>query len=101
VGETTHEQSASHSSRCTCALAALFAVLAMHAVVRPRLARDLLATAWAFRRRDWFARLPFLPVPDPEYLRWRMFTAYGDEAAVPPAEDVIRFARWRRNLLRL
>jgi hypothetical protein len=30
-----------------------------------------------------------------------MYTAYGDEAAVPPARDVERFARWRRELLRL
>jgi hypothetical protein len=30
-----------------------------------------------------------------------MYTAYGDEAAVPPADDVVRFARWRRRLLRL
>jgi hypothetical protein len=39
-------------------------------------------------------RPPFLPVPDRAYLRWRMYTAYGDEATVPPASDVIRYARW-------
>jgi hypothetical protein len=33
-------------------------------------------------------------------VRWRMQTAYGDEAAVPPAEDVVRLARWRRELLK-
>jgi hypothetical protein len=37
---------------------------------------------------------PFLPLPATDYLRWRMLTAYGDENAVPPADDVIRFARW-------
>jgi len=30
-----------------------------------------------------------------------MFTAYGDEAAVPTLEDVIRFARWRRETMHL
>jgi hypothetical protein len=30
-----------------------------------------------------------------------MYTAYGDEDAVPPADDVIRFARWRREVMRL
>lgn len=79
----------------------LFAALTTHALLRPRLAWDLLATAWAFRRRDWLVRSPFLPLPDREYLRWRMYTAYGDEEAVPPVEDVIRFAQWRRKLLRL
>lgn len=80
---------------------ALAATLAGRALLRPRLALDLLATAWAFRRRHWFRIAPFLPLPDPTYLRWRMYTAYGDEGAVPPAEDVIRFARWRRKLLTL
>ena len=75
--------------------------LAARAVVRPRLALDLLRTAWAFRRRDWYRRAPFLPIPDRAYLRWRMHTAYADEVAVPPAEDVVRFARWRRETMGL
>jgi hypothetical protein len=79
----------------------LVAALAARALLRPRLAVDLLSTAWAFRRRSWHRIPPFLPLPTPEYLRWRMYTAYGDEAAVPPVEDVVRFARWRRKLLTL
>ena len=75
--------------------------LAGRAVVRPRLAIDLLALVWAFRRREWYRQPPFLPVPDPDYMRWRMYTAYGDEDAVPPVDDVVRFARWRRDLLGL
>jgi hypothetical protein len=65
------------------------------------LALDLLSMLWAFRRRAWYRLPPFLPVPSPEYVRWRMYTAYGDEEALPPADDVIRFAAWRRKLLRL
>ena len=79
----------------------LTARLVGRALLDPRLALDLLRTAWAFRRRRWWARPPFLPLPDREYLRWRMYTAYADEAAVPPAEDVIRFARWRRETMGL
>ena len=75
--------------------------LAARAVVNPRLAVDLLRTAWAFRRREWWRKPPFLPFPDREYLRWRMYTAYGDEAAVPPVQDVIGFARWRRETMQL
>lgn len=70
-------------------------------MVRPALARDLLTAAWAFRRRHWLRRPPFLPLPAREYLRWRMYTAYGDESAVPPVDDVVRFVTWRRKLLRL
>jgi len=75
--------------------------LAARAAVRPRLAVDLLRTAWAFRRRHWWRVAPFLPLPDRAYLRWRMYTAYGQEDAIPPLEDVIGFARWRRETMHL
>ena len=80
---------------------ALYAALALRAAANPRLAIDLLRLAWSFRSRGWYRRAPFLPLPPREYLRWRMFTAYGDEAAVPPLEDVMRFARWRREVMGL
>jgi len=73
--------------------------LTLRALVNPRLAVDLLRTAWAFRRRGWLTQFPFLPLPDSTYLRWRMYTAYADEEAVPPVEDVIRFAKWRRETM--
>lgn len=75
--------------------------LAARALVSPRLALDLLKTAWAFRRRRWWTIPPFLPVPDRTYLRWRMYTAYASEDAVPPLEDVVSFARWRRETMGL
>ena len=75
--------------------------LGLRALVNPRLALDLVRLAWSFRARDWYRHPPFLPFPPGEYLRWRMFTAYGDEHAVPPLEDVIRFARWRRETMQV
>jgi hypothetical protein len=75
--------------------------LALRALVSPRLAVDLVRLAWSFRARAWYRHAPFLPLPPREYMRWRMFTAYGDEDAVPPLEDVVRFARWRRETMRL
>jgi hypothetical protein len=79
----------------------LAARLALRVLARPRLGIDLLRLAWSFRARGWYRRPPFLPLPPREYIAWRMFTAYGDEAAVPPIEDVVRFARWRRETMRL
>jgi hypothetical protein len=79
----------------------LYTRLALRALTSPRLALDLVRLAWSFRRRDWYRQPPFLPLPPPEYMRWRMFTAYGDEDAVPPVEDVVRFARWRREVMHL
>ena len=80
---------------------ALVARLALRALVNPRLALDLLRLTWSFRARNWYRRAPFLPLPPANYVRWRMFTAYGDERAVPPLEDVVRFARWRRETMDL
>ena len=79
---------------------ALTLALIGRAAVNPRVARDLVALAWSMRRRGWYRQPPFLPLPPPEYVRWRMYTAYGDEDAVPPADDVVHLARWRRDLLR-
>lgn len=69
-------------------------VLALRSLRRPRLAADLLRVAWRFRARDWYRRFPFLPLPAPEYVEWRMHTAYGDPHALPPARDLERYARW-------
>ncbi len=79
---------------------ALLLGLTWRALVNPRVACDLLSLAWAMRTRGWYRTPPFLPVPPAEYLRWRMYTAYGDENALPPVRDVLRYARWRRDLLR-
>ena len=75
--------------------------LAGRAILSPRLGVDLLRTVWAFRARRWWTRPPYLPLPDRTYLRWRMYTAYADEDAIPPLEDVVRFARWRRQTMGL
>lgn len=75
--------------------------LTLRALVNPRLAVDLVRLVWSFRARQWYLRPPFLPLPPPEYVRWRMYTAYGDEHAVPPVDDVVRFAAWRRRVMHL
>jgi hypothetical protein len=68
--------------------------LAARALGSPSLARSLLVVAWRFRDRRWWRRPPFLPLPSRAYVRWRMYTAYGEADIVPPAEDVVRYARW-------
>ncbi len=72
----------------------LVLTLTGRALVNPMLALDLLRVAWRFRVRGWWHRFPFLPVPSMRYVRWRMYTAYGSEDAIPPARDVIAYARW-------
>jgi len=75
--------------------------LLMRALTNPRIAVDLLHLAWAFRARAWYRIPPFLPIPPREYFRWRMHTMYGDEEALPSVVDILRFARWRREVMHL
>ena len=72
----------------------LMASLAWRGVRNPAVAGALVRVAWRFRRRHWYRRFPFLPLPAAEYVRWRMHTAYGRDDAVPPADDIVRYARW-------
>jgi hypothetical protein len=72
----------------------LILTLAWQSVLHPSLAIDLLRVAWRFRSRRWYKRFPFLPLPARDYVRWRMVTAYGDPSAIPPVDDIIRYARW-------
>jgi hypothetical protein len=72
----------------------LSALLALRALRHPAMGVALLRVAWRFRRRGWWRRAPFLPLPSGDYVRWRMHTAYGGDDVVPPVEDVERYARW-------
>jgi hypothetical protein len=78
----------------------LLARLTARGLVNPAVAVDLLTLTWAFRRRRWWRIFPFLPLPDHDYLRWRLYTAYGEEERLPTVPEVLRFARWRRRILR-
>lgn len=68
--------------------------LALRSLRDPATGVALLRVAWRFRRRHWWRRFPFLPLPARDYVRWRMHTAYGGHDVVPPAEDLVRYARW-------
>jgi hypothetical protein len=72
----------------------LYARLFLRALASPALGLAMLRVAWRFRRRGWLRHPPFLPIPSRDYMRWRMYTAYGNPDAVPPVEDVIAYARW-------
>ena len=47
-------------------------------------------------RRGWWRRPPFLPLPDPAYLRFRLETQYGSDRDPEPA-DVITYLHWCRS----
>jgi hypothetical protein len=45
----------------------------------------------------WWARRPFLPVPDRDWLRFRAETQYGDPDRRPAPEDVVTWLEWIRR----
>lgn len=50
-------------------------------------------------RPGWWRRRPFLPLPDPEYLRFRLQTAYGGtgDSSPPSAGDLVAYLHWCRE----
>ena len=44
----------------------------------------------------WWHRAPFLPLPDPAYLRFRMITAYGGSGGDPDPHDLVTYLHWCR-----
>jgi len=62
--------------------------------VRPRLWRPALRQARVLVPHRWWRRRPFLPVPDREWMRFRMTTAYGDPDARIDVDDLLTFLAW-------
>ena len=70
---------------------------ALAVVLRPSLWGVAARQALVLARPGWWRRRPFLPLPDPGYLRFRMQTAYGDTGARPPEpKDLVTYLRWCR-----
>jgi hypothetical protein len=68
-------------------------------VVRPRLWPTALLQAQRFVPRQWWRRPPFLPVPSPEYVRFRLRTQYGATGEPDPG-DVVTYLEWCRQMAR-
>jgi hypothetical protein len=65
--------------------------------VRPRLWGVAVAQALRLAPTGWWRRWPPLPRPAPEYLRFRMQTAYGDPDARPSPADLVAYLEWCRG----
>jgi hypothetical protein len=71
-------------------------------VARPPLWGTGLRQAARLARPGWWRRPPFLPLPAPGYLRFRLETAYGGTGEAPPdAADLVAYLRWCRAVARL
>ncbi|WP_436795641.1 hypothetical protein [Actinospongicola halichondriae] len=66
-------------------------------VVRPDLWRAALRQLRILVPTRWWAKRPFLPVPDRDWMAFRMTTAYGDPGAPLVADDVVTWLRWSKS----
>jgi hypothetical protein len=63
---------------------------------RPRLWPTAVGQARRLARPGWWRRAPFLPLPDPDYVRFRLQTAYGS-SGTPAADDLVAYLTWCRE----
>lgn len=73
------------------------AVVASHPSLWPTAVRQLIRLA----PPRWWRQRPFLPLPDAEYLRFRLETQYGaqsDATASIDASDLVVYLRWCRAI---
>lgn len=69
---------------------------------RPHLWATALRAALEMSPTGWWRRYPYLPLADPDWLRFRLITAYGGDGRFSPErplrpEDVITWLEWRRS----
>jgi hypothetical protein len=70
---------------------------ALALLVHPGLWPTGLRQVGVLARPGWWRRPPFLPLPDADYLRFRMETAYGGTGDEPlDPRDLIAYLRWCR-----
>jgi len=62
--------------------------------VRPRLWGVALRTWRRTTPARWWLHRPFLPLPDRDYLRFRLVTQYGSPGAAVQSEDVLNYLAW-------
>jgi hypothetical protein len=73
---------------------AAVAGVARHPGLWPTAVRQALVLA----EPGWWRRAPFLPLPAPGYLRFRLQTAYGGAGdRAPEPDDLVTWLRWCRS----
>lgn len=68
-----------------------------HLLHRPELWLTALDQGHRMARSGWWRRPPFLPVPAPHYLAFRLQTMYGDRAANADPADLLAWLAWCRH----
>jgi hypothetical protein len=77
-----------------------WAAVAVAVARRPRLWAAAARQTKRLARPRWWREPPFLPVPDPAYMRFRLETQYGASGPSDPS-DVVTYLEWCRQMARL
>ena len=64
---------------------------------RPQLWSVALRSVSRMAPTGWYRRQPYLPVPSPGYLGFRLETMYGSADHRPEPADLVRWLAWCRN----
>jgi hypothetical protein len=66
--------------------------------IRPWLWGAAVGALFSLAKRGWWRRWPFLPLPDPAVIEWRVTTAYGRPDMTLADDDLLSYLRWRRQV---
>lgn len=72
----------------------LLAAIARRPSLAPTLARQIVKLAPA----RWWRQAPFLPLPSPDYVRFRTVTSTGAEETLPAIGEIIDWLEWCRSM---
>ncbi len=68
-------------------------------LVRPDLWIQAMRSAASLAPKGWWRTSPFLPIPDSEWMRFRLETAYGGDGTGPVnPKDMVTFLEWQKAL---
>ena len=67
--------------------------LGRHLFLHPADGVAVLRAGLRLRRKNWWRRAPFLPIPDAKYWEFRMSTVNGASGELTP-KDVVVAAKW-------
>jgi hypothetical protein len=80
--------------RSLSAAVAVVRAVAFHPTLWPVALRQWRRTVPA----GWWRHRPFLPVPAPAYVEFRLLTQYGSNTRAPSSADVLNYLVWCRQM---
>lgn len=67
-------------------------------LIRPGLWKSAFTTLKSMTRERWYCRMPFLPLPDANYLAFRNSTAQGDPESLPSVKETVEWLSWCKSM---